>query len=423
MNVGGQNWYGQYGDPSVIPPNSAIGRSTAGVVVNERSVASLAAVFSCIRILGDSVCQLTPHCFRRTPFGEIDKEVGLPPILTDPYADMSARDRTFRSVASLCLGGNIYRHVIDRDDQGNPTLVEILNPATMKVELIKGVKTYRQGAVGQFYPPTDLIHVLWASLPGGLVGMNPIEMGAMTFGLDIAAEEYGARYFAQGMSPGGILSVDKPLKPEDQTRLLRELQVNHGGLAQGHIPMVLDANVKWQQLSVNPETSQLLQSRQFSREEIAGFFGVPTVFLSDVSDRGGTYYKGLQELVMGFVMFGLKGYVDRIDEADSALLPPGFYVKRNVNELYRTNDEMLGALIMALRNTGVATANEIRPMVNLPPSDDPAADSLFAPLNSAPVDWYNPATGGVVATPPPQGGPSGGSGDFDQPQPVSQGDQ
>ena len=270
--------------------------------------------------------------------------------------------------------------------------------------MVKGVKTYRLGAVGAYIPAADIVHVPWVTLPGGLVGLNPIEIGAMGLGIGIAANEYAARYFSQGMHPTGILSVEKPLKPEDARRLQQELAVNHGGLAQSHTPIVLDAKTKWESIALTPETSQLLQSRAFTRGEISGFYGVPPYLIGDTADKGGSYLKGVQEMIILFTMFALQGYTSRLDEADTALLPPGYYARRNASDMFKTNDQMLSMLLLALRNASIATPNELRPYVDLQPSAEPGADSLFAPLNSSMADWWKP--GGP--TPPD---PTGSDGD------------
>ena len=409
-NIGGSNWYGQYGDPAVIPPNSAWGRSMAGVVVNERSVVSLMAVFSCLRVLGDAATLLTPRCYHKMPAGVADVEVDPPEVVTDPYADISLRDGTFRQVASLGLNGNLVKHVVDRDSRMLPSQVELLNPGALRVDRVEGHKRYSMGPVGKVIPPEDIVHVPWVALPDGLVGLNPIEVGAMGLGIAIASEEYSSRYFAQGMHPSGILSFGKTMQQADMDRMQKKLSVEHGGLAQSFTPIVLDAEAHWESIAVSPQAAQLLESRSFSKQEIAGFYGVPMYLLGDVSDRGGTWLKGVQEMILAFVTFALSGYTQRVDEADTALCPPGYYVKRNVGELVRTNDEMLSRLIMVLRNASAASPNEIRPLVNLPRSEEEGADSLFAPLNSSQSDWAKPGFEGAVPDEEPSGAQPSNSG-------------
>ncbi len=417
MAIGGGGWLGQWGDPAAIPPNSAYNTSSAGVVVNERSVLSLMVVASCIRVLGDASSGLEPHVHRQigSRRSKADPEVDAPGVILDPYVDMDREEGDFRRVASLALNGNMYTHVADRDSSGWPTLLEVLNPSIVNVEMVEGRKTFRLGAVGRELNAADMVHVPWLSLAGGVVGLNPIELGSMGFGTHLASNEYAARYFAQGMHPTGILSIEKPMLQNDIDRVEQQLFTKHGGLAQSHTPIVLDAATKWQQISVSPDTAQLLQTRAFSRSEIAGFYGVPPHLVGD-SDQGGVWGKGLQELVIGFALFSLNGYVRRLDRADTQLLPPSYYVRRNVADLFKTNDQALALYMQSLRMNAIASANECREMAGLQRSDEPGADSIFAPINSAHADFLaaageGPETGlpgGLNPKGVPGAGPSAG---------------
>lgn len=406
-------WGTFMGDPAAIPPPSAGQYGSAGVVINQRTTLSLMIVAACIRALGDTASSLEPHVYRMTGGRRSpeDKEVDPPSVITQPYADMTRRDGDFRRIAALGLNGNMMSHVIDRDARGNPAQVEVLNPALIQVAMVEGRKIYKLGAGGRVIPSEDIVHTPWMSLAGGLVGLNPIEMGVHGFGIAIAAEEFAARSFAQGMHPSGILSLEKPLRPEDSDRIEKKLMTKHGGLAQAHTPIVLDSAAKWQSISLTPETLQLLQSRDFSRGEISGFYGVPGFLVGVKPDQGGPWGKGLQEEVMGFAIFGLSGYTERLDEADTALLPAGYYVVRRVKELFATNDAMRGTFVSMLRAASVISPNEGSELVGLAKSDEPGADSKFAPMNSSHSDFLAQGDEGPEAGLPggvnPKGVPSG----------------
>ena len=135
---------------------------------------------------------------------------------------------------------------------------------------------------------------------------------------------------------------------------------------------MIDGGAKWENISINPDTAQLLESRAFSKAEISGFYGVPIVLLGDVAERGTTEIKGVEELLISWVLAGLKGYVKRLDIADTKLLPPGYVVRRDLNDIYKTNSQMLAMLLTSMRNASIATPNELRHIVNLPPSAEPA---------------------------------------------------
>ncbi len=408
-------WGGYMGDPAAIPPPSAFNMGTAGVIVNERTVLSLMVVSTCIRVLGDAVAGLRPRVYRQKglePSPE-DKQVAPPAVIAEPYADITRRDGDFRRVAALGLAGNVFTMVLARDDRGNPTQIMGLPPGMIKVEIVEGKKCYFLGAAGKELPADDIIHTPWMSLEGGLVGLNPIEIGVNGFGIPIAAEQYVQRYYGQGMHPTGILSLEKPLRPEDSKRLKNELAVKHGGLSQAHTPMILDSAAKWQQISITPETAQLLETRAFSRGEIGGFYGLPGFLVGDTTDKGGPWGKGLQEETMGFATYTLAGYTGRLDDADSQLLSAGYYVKRDLKELFATNDQMRGTFVSMLRAAAVISPNTGAKMVGQPQSDEPGADSIFAPMNSAHNDFLAAGDEGAESGLPgglnPKGVPTGGA--------------
>lgn len=400
LSAGG--WGGWMSDPAAIPPPSVYNQAIAGVIVNERTILSIMAVAACLRVLGDSSSGITVKVHRQTGNKRRfdDPEVDLPQVIYDPCADIDREQKDFNCVASWGLNGNAYYHIIDRDKSGNPLQLEVLNPSQVKVNMIKGNLVYKMGSdISPPIPTKDIVHIPWMSLAGGVVGLNPIEIGAVGFGGGIAANEYASRFFAQGIHPTGLLSIEKPIRQADKERVVTELMTKHGGLAQSHTPIVLDSNAKWMQISVNPATAQLLESRSFTRQEVAGFYGVPPHLIGDVASSE-IYGTGLQEMVMGFAMFALSGYTRRLDRMDTKLLPAGYYVRRDCAELFRnTNDEAMGQFVAALRMNAIATPNEVRKFVRLPHSDEPGADSLWGPINSAHADFYDGTTGGAVPAP------------------------
>ena len=53
----------------------------------------------------------------------------------------------------------------------------------------------------------------------GLVGYSPIAMAKNAIGMAIACEEYGAKFFANGAAPGGVLEHPGTIKdPQKSAR-------------------------------------------------------------------------------------------------------------------------------------------------------------------------------------------------------------
>src|SRR5699024_2829468 len=74
--------------------------------------------------------------------------------------------------------------------------------------------------------PSDVLHI-----PGlgfdGLVGYSPIAMAKNAIGMAIACEEYGAKFFANGAAPGGVLEHPGTIK--DPQRVRESWQSTFGG--------------------------------------------------------------------------------------------------------------------------------------------------------------------------------------------------
>ena len=114
----------------------------------------------------------------------------------------------------LLLWGNAYAQII-RNGKGEIVALYPLMPNKMTVDRDEHGQLYysynrtedeaptMKGSI-VILRPEDVLHV-----PGlgfdGLVGYSPIAMAKNSIGLAIATEEYGAKFFANGAAPSGVL--------------------------------------------------------------------------------------------------------------------------------------------------------------------------------------------------------------------------
>lgn len=127
----------------------------------------------------------------------------------------------------LLLWGNAYAQII-RNGKGQVVGLYPLMPNRMSVDRDDKGQLYYQyqmqdsdantGKTGTVtLKPSDVLHI-----PGlgfdGLVGYSPIAMAKNAIGLSIATEEYGAKFFANGATPGGLLEYPGTVKNPDAIR-------------------------------------------------------------------------------------------------------------------------------------------------------------------------------------------------------------
>lgn len=379
-------------DPSAIPPNSSFSRQLAGVVVNDQTALQVIPAMACIRLVSGVVSRMPLDAFTRSSGVRTPVEPE-PQIIANPFGmpgmpgQLSRREGIRQGVMSLMMRGNAYYLVLARDKNGFPTLLMPVPPSQVVVRKVRGEITY---TVNQTQvDPSDIIHLRWVTLPGGIVGLSPIEYAAQGLGISLAAEEYGARFFAQGASLSAVLQTDQPLSTESARRLAHDFQSKHGGLAQAHLPLILDGGLKYQAISLPPEQAQFLATREFQRGDIAMLFGVPPHLINDV-DKSTSWGAGIEDQAIDFLRFTLEDYTSIFEDAWNAMTPPKVRTRFNFDALLRSNTVDRYNAYMVARTTGWMSGEEIRVLEDMPPSDDPALKNFAAPLNSAP----KPAPGG-----------------------------
>lgn len=369
-------------DPAAIPPPDAFTRMTAGMAVTDQTALQVLIYLACLRLLSDTVSGLPLKQYKKLPVGSSKRKQLMEPapLVADPFVGVEPQIGFFQTVMSLLMRGNAYLMVVARDYLGVPTMVKVLAPATVRVYREKGVKLYKVNNAE--VDPADIIHIPWIILPGADVGINPIEYAAQDLGIALAAAEYGARFFSQGATPGGVLTTDKLLNKDQIVRIAKDMKREHGGIAQAHTPLILDAGLKWQQLTIPPEQAQFLLTRQAQRGEISSLLGVPPHLVGDAekSVAGG---KGVEETSLAFLTYAVRPIMMRIEAAFSRQLPRGQYVRFDAMEILRTNTLARWQAHAVGRSIGALNINDVRDLEDMDPIPGPEGNDYMAPLNSA----------------------------------------
>ena len=86
-------------------------------------------------------------------------------------------------------------------------------------------------------------------------------MAKNAVGLAIATEEYGAKFFANGAAPGGVLEHPGTIK--DPQKVKESWNSAYQGSQNAHRVAVLEEGMKYQPIGISPEQAQFLETRKF----------------------------------------------------------------------------------------------------------------------------------------------------------------
>lgn len=243
---------------------------------------------------------------------------------------------------------------VDRDENGE--LCYIYTRSSDEAKTMEGVTVY--------LTPRDVLHI-----PGlgfdGLVGYSPIAMAKNAIGLAIATEEYGAKFFANGAAPSGVLEHPGTIK--DPSRLRENWNSTFGGSANSGKVAVLEEGMKYTPISISPEQAQFLETRKFQIDEIARIFRVPPHMVGDLEKSS---FSNIEQQSLEFVKYTLDPWVIRWEQSLSrALLNEDekrkYFFKFNLEGLLRGDYESRMSGYAVARQNGWMSANDIRELENM----------------------------------------------------------
>lgn len=354
-----------------------LGGTTSGKPVTERTAMQMTAVYSCVRILAEAVAGLPLHLYEYTDNGGKEKAVKNPLYFLlhdEPNPEMTSFVFRETLMTHLLLWGNAYAQII-RNGKGEVVALYPLMPNRMAVDRDEMGQLYysymtskeevptMKGSMVKLYP-SDVLHI-----PGlgfdGLVGYSPIAMAKNAIGMAIACEEYGAKFFANGAAPGGVLEHPGTLK--DPTRVRESWNATFGGSSNSSKVAVLEEGMKYTPISISPEQAQFLETRKFQINEIARIFRVPPHMVGDLEKSS---FSNIEQQSLEFVKYTLDPWVSRWEQAMvRSLLSPSdkrkYFIKFNVDGLLRGDYQSRMSGYATARQNGWMSANDIRELENL----------------------------------------------------------
>ena len=352
-----------------------MGGSSAGKAVTERSAMQMTAVYSCVRILAEAVAGLPLHFYKYESDGSKKKAIdsNLYHLLHDePNPEMSSFVFRETLMTHLLLWGNAYAQII-RNGKGEIVALYPLMPNKMTVDRDEnGILYYlyqRSQEEGKeagtvILRTKDVLHI-----PGlgfdGLVGYSPIAMAKNAIGLAIATEEYGAKFFANGAAPSGVLEHPGTIK--DPARLRENWNSTFGGSANSGKVAVLEEGMKYTPISISPEQAQFLETRKFQINEIARIFRVPPHMVGDLEKSS---FSNIEQQSLEFVKYTLDPWIIRWEQSLNRTLlnqeeKKTYFFKFNVEGLLRGDYQSRMQGYATARQNGWMSANDIRELENL----------------------------------------------------------
>lgn len=358
--------------------------SNGGYTTNKAML--LSTVYRCVDVISDSVAQLPLEPYLIDSSGYKSKYVKHPTyylLNKEPNSKMSRFTFIKTLIVSVLLKGKGYAY-IERDKSGNAKSLQYLDSDLVTVVTTDKTNKLMYSITGFNYlvEPINMIHILNFSYDG-LNGISTLEHARLTLGLSIDSESHAAGFFKGGANLAGILKVQSTLTSKQKTDLKTSWQTAFSpstGTPNG--VAVLEGNMDFQPITVNPSDAQLLETRQFNVIDVCRFFGVSPVKAFDLSKSS---YSTVEATQLSFLTDTLSPLLEKIElEFERKLYKPSerdnIDIRFNTSVLLRADKKSQAEYYNKLFQIGAITVNEIRKELDLPALEN--GDHSFVQVNT-----------------------------------------
>ena len=363
--------------------------TASGEIIDEHVALQIVTVYRCIRIISESIATLPLRLYRRQPRGRKEAiDHSLHNLLTvAPNPEMGAVTFWETMVGCLALCGNSYSY-IQRAGNEVVALWPLSPKKTHPVRLPNGQLAFQTtdglgNGEHKTYAASDILHFKLFSWDG-LLGLSPIMQARQGLGLARAAEKLGCRLFQNNGRPAGVMTTDMNLDDivlKNVRESWQSSQTGDNALKCAFLP----GNWRYTPVSLDMEQVQMLDTRKFSRTEIAALFGVPSHMVGDTTRQSNT---NSSNEALQLVTFCLRPYLSRIENEIARVLLPTvgtqadqFFVEFDVRELLRADFESTQKGLAIGRQWGWFNANYCLEVLNENPIDGPVGEMYIVPVN------------------------------------------
>ncbi len=397
------------------------GRTDSGIRVSEMTALQVGTVFAAVNLISDGVSSLPLHVYQKSKIaGRASKTIADDSSLYDtihmsPNPEMTNAVYMKTLMVHALLWGNAYSE-IERNASAqiiglwprNPARTrpirllksltlegDLLPPGTLLFETSDSLMDCSSAVVGQnpemmntgmrrLVLAENMIHVHGLSLDGRL-GQSTVWLARQAFGLALATEKYGAKFFGNGARPAGILTLPNKLEDKAIDTLRRSWAEAHGGENQFRVA-VLEQGVKYEKIAATPEEGQMLETRKYEREEICAIFGVPAHMVC-AQEKGGK--SNVEQSSIEFVLYCLHPWLNRIEQEFGRKLfstmgrsAGKYFVKFDTRKLMYPDAAARSTFYAQGKQWGFLNTNMILELEDMNPVEDKkVGETFWQPIN------------------------------------------
>lgn len=285
------------------------------------------------------------------------------------------------------MSGNSYIWAYRETPSGPPLALWPMRPDRMKaVASNSGIQDYVYGydtQNPQILDLADTLHMKFPSYDDDIYGLSPIEIASYLADQQNETLGWNTSLMQNAGRPASVFMSKNYLTVEQRSQIKDELRRKYSGKRNAGMPMILEADLSWQSMSLTPMEMDFLKSYEQNTRGIAAIFDIAPEL---VGDSAGKTFANVAEARQALYLENVLTKLDRMADYLNSWLVPMYpdLVQNGAFFSYDKDDiEALQALYAAQKKAdhdtaradwmaGGITLNEYRESIGK--DKDPAGD-------------------------------------------------
>lgn len=356
--------------------------------LNTETAMRYTAVFACVRVLSETLAGMPAMLYLKKKDGDREPrdDLAVYDILHNaPNPNMSPFSFKETSMISLNTGGNcVSERLVNTYGQLIGLRPYPWASVEIKVDKETGNLVYEisqaDGTKRQL-TRAQVFHIAGPSFDG-MIGLSPIGYAASAVRLGLSYEQFGVKFYKNGMNPSVALQYPNTLSDAAYQRLKQDLEKNYAGLSNTGKPLIIEDGATVKEMTIKPADAQLIESKRFQIEDIARIYRVPMHLVGDLTRAT---FSNIEHQSLEFVMYTMLPWFKRWEESINQQLltrqerQAGYYIEFKIDSLLRGDAKSRAEAYAAGRQWGWLSVNDIRRLENMSPI--PNGDIYLTPAN------------------------------------------
>jgi HK97 family phage portal protein len=369
--------------------------SYTGKLVSQQNSLGVATIWACVNVLSGDIANLPFLTYRYVKDGRepATDHYLWRLLLQEANPEMTAF--RFKQIMQvwLCLWGNAYAE-IQISGRGQVIGLWPWRPDRVTVSRANGEfgplqYSYRlkdNKVIGPV-PQDRMLHLRYFG-SDGVMGLSPIEVHRQTVGYRMAIQEHGARLFANGAVPRGVITYPGKLSPKALQSFKESWMGQHEGLSNSHRTAILEEGIAYKETGLNMVDAQYVEAAGLTDKDVARIFNVPQHRIGVGDDPSNNV---VEQRALEYIQFSLSPIATNWhQEIERSLLSAreqqSITVRPNYRSLLRGDHASMSKFITDLWGRGIINADEAREeFLDMNPQPDGLGKIWYVPVNMAPT--------------------------------------